>query len=140
MKPPYSVLFTFVLCCMMVLALLMVPQAARAQSPWTAYVGAETKNEANQRDGFFPNELWIWQGDTITWKWVPLHEVHTVTVLLPNQVRPAAGGCIVFPSPATYDGSTKCVGTPPQAPDDPGFTGPYSIKFTVAGNYKFVCL
>jgi plastocyanin len=112
----------------------MMPQAAKAATTWNLYVGAESNDEGRQADAMLPNEAWIWVGDSIKWQWQPQNEVHTVTLLTPNQVRPAPGSCITAPS-VTYDG-TACVGTPPQA----GPAKTFTVQFKAAGNYKFVCL
>ena len=69
-----------ILGCMLLLAFLMVPQAARAQRTWYANVGAETKDEAGQATAFLPNEIWINASDSIQWTWRPKNEPHTVTL------------------------------------------------------------
>ena len=90
MSQPYRRVFSrcfdatrvpFILGCMLLLAFLMNPQAARAQRTWYANVGAETKDEAEQANAFLPNEIWINAGDSIQWTWQPQHEIHTVTFL-----------------------------------------------------------
>src|SRR5665213_3450224 len=65
----------------LMLAFLMVPQAAKAQRTWNANVGAETNDEAGQADAFLPNEIWINAGDKIQWNWQPQNEPHTVCLL-----------------------------------------------------------
>ena len=72
----------------LILAGVLAPQVAKAQVTYHANAGAETKDEAVQADGFFPNELWIFEGDSIQWTFIPENEVHTVTLLTPGQVRP----------------------------------------------------
>ena len=71
---------------MLLLATVMTPLLANAQ--YEANAGAETKDQSVQANGFFPNEVWIWEGDNITWTFVPKNEIHTVTFLKANQVRP----------------------------------------------------
>jgi plastocyanin len=109
--------------------------SARAQTVWSATVGAETTSKGGQALAFLPNEIWIRAGDSITWTF-NTDEIHTVTFLTPDQVRPALGdGCPGFSSnPATYDGST-CVTTPPMTT---GST--FTVMFPKVGNYKLVCL
>lgn len=127
-------------------ALVSIPRAAQAQGTWNATVGAETPNQAIQADAFLPNELWIYQGDTIIWKFAPKTEVHTVTFLKPLQVRPPfqgppSAGCPgTQPSGSNYDGAggsgnLSCVNSGPLTG---GVT--YSVKFPVPGNFKLVCL
>ena len=146
----------FILGCMLLLAFLMNPQAARAQRTWYANVGAETKDEAEQADAFLPNEIWINAGDSIQWTWQPQHEIHTVAFLEQGQTRPTppppigppVGPPFVFPnecpSPnpyvggtATYTG-TACVSSAALN----GGTAPstFTVTFPNAGNYKLVCL
>jgi plastocyanin len=121
----------------LVLAVLNIPSAANAQT-WNATVGAETKNEAKQADAFLPNELWIYAGDSITWKFAPQNEIHTVTFLTPGQVRPpfpvGCPGTTTSGPNNTFDGST-CVNSGPMAGG-----ALYTVAFPTAGNYKLVCL
>jgi plastocyanin len=122
---------------MAALAILVVlPEAARAQ--WHASVGAQSPQKGRQVLAFLPNELWIHQGDSITWKF-EAGEIHTVTFLAAepvSQVRPPFPvGCPGFSAdPGTFDGST-CVSTPPLVE---GAT--FTVKFPAPGNFKLVCL
>ena len=119
---------------MVALAILVVlPEAARAQ--WHATVGAQSTTMGRQALAFLPNELWIHEGDSITWKF-EAGEIHTVTLLGIGQVRPPFSlGCPPSSSnPPTFDGST-CVSTPPLVE---GAT--FTVKFPVPGNFKLVCL
>ena len=121
---------------MIALAILIGPSAARAQ--WHATVGAQSPQKGRQVLAFLPNELWIHEGDSITWKF-EAGEIHTVTFLATNpvsQVRPPFPvGCPGFSSdPSTFDGST-CVSTPPLVE---GAT--FTVTFPSPGNYKLVCL
>lgn len=124
--------------------LLTFPSAASAQgTTWYVQVGAESKNEAKQVDAFLPNEIWIYVGDSITFKWAPKNEIHTVTFLAPGQDRPSfVAGCPgvndgITPNPSTYNPTSglTCVNSGPQVG---GYT--YTVKFTKTGNYKLVCL
>jgi plastocyanin len=68
--------------------LVLLPEAARAQ--WHATVGAQSADKGRQALAFLPNELWIHEGDSITWKF-EAGEIHTVTFLATDpvsQVRP----------------------------------------------------
>jgi plastocyanin len=128
----YSALVRWVI----VMAIAILPSAARAQ--WHATVGAQSKNMARQALAFLPNEIWIHEGDTITWKF-EAGEIHTMTLLASSptaQVRPAfSAGCPGFSSdPASFDGSA-CVSTPPLVN---GAT--FTVMFPAAGNFKLVCL
>lgn len=118
-----------------------------AQKTWQANAGAESNDQGVQGDGFFPNEMWITAGDSIQWTFVPKNEVHTVTFLAPNSVRPLAtppvgppaGTPVVGLPPAclttqTYNG-TNCVSSNPVSG---GVT--FTVTFPNAGNFKLVCL
>ncbi len=130
----------------LVLAGALMGQVAKAQVTYHANAGAETKDQAVQADGFFPNELWIFEGDSIQWTFIPENEVHTVTLLTPGQVRPmapppagppfVAQGVICGMGPI-YDGSA-CVSTQAGLRDGATFT--VTFPKGSAGNYKFVCL
>lgn len=139
---------------------IMVPQAAKAQ--WRANVGAETKDESVQADGFFPNELWIKTGDSIIWTFVPKNEVHTVTFLAPGEERPSATppvgppnsgpgaalpppagpalptSCGPYATAAVLTTLTTCVSSNPSSSSPAPTT--FEVTFPVAGNYKLVCL
>lgn len=49
------------------LAAVAIPQNVQAQQVWNAVVGAQSKDMARQAIAFLPNELWIHEGDSITW-------------------------------------------------------------------------
>jgi|SRR5665213_3373701 len=150
----------------LMLAFLMVPQAAKAQRTWNANVGAETNDEAGQADAFLPNEIWINAGDKIQWNWQPKNEPHTVTFLTTGQTRPtppppigppsgppvgppfffgsATPPFVECPAPnpfdggsASYDGSA-CVSS--AALDGGTAPSTFTVTFPKAGNYKLVCL
>jgi len=121
---------------MVLLPVFVLLQGAQAQ--WHATVGSQSPDQARQALAFLPNELWIHQGDSVTWNF-DAGEIHTVTFLstVPTpQIRPPFdAGCPGFSSdPATFDGST-CVTTPPLVV---GAT--FTVIFPAAGNFKLVCL
>src|SRR5713101_4775944 len=142
MKPFTTIQFSAVVRCMLVLAVLIVPQAVQAAA-WEATVGAQSSDMGRQALAFLANELWIHAGDSITWTF-PTPEIHTVTFLkqntTPQQVRPPrpgvpGGGCPgTTPDGSSFDGST-CVTSPELVS---GQT--YTVNFPTAGNFKFVCL
>lgn len=121
---------------MVLLPVFVLLQGAQAQ--WHATVGSQSVDQARQALAFLPNELWIHQGDSITWHF-DAGEIHTVTFLraVPaSQIRPPfEAGCPGFSSdPATFDGST-CVTSPPLVE---GAT--FTVIFPAMGNFKLVCL
>jgi plastocyanin len=116
-----------------ILAALIVAAPLALPAQWLANVGAETPDESSQANAFLPNEIWVHAGDNITWTFVPVNEIHTVTFLMPGQVRPSMGACEVA-SGSSFDG-TSCVSS---APSSNGTK--YTVTFPTAGNYKLVCL
>ena len=129
---------------------VLAPQVAKATT-YTAKVGAETTDESVQADAFFPNELWVLEGDSIAWTFVPKHEIHTVTFLAQppgasEQIRPlppppagppfaVQGVVCTLAAASSYNGSV-CAST------QTGLTAPstFTVTFPTAGNYKLVCL
>ena len=124
-----------VACLILALSAVFPLCAAHAQKQWHATVGAQGDGKGHQALAFLPNEIWIHAGDSITWTF-DVDEIHTVTFLRADQVRPPFFvGCPGFSSdPATFDGST-CVTTPPLVK---GST--FTVNFPAAGNFKLVCL
>lgn len=117
----------------MVFALLSFGSALGAQ--WQAKVGAQSPDLGRQALAFLPNEIWINEGDSITWTF-EVDEIHTVTFLTAGQTRPPFPvGCPGFSANgATFDGS-NCVTTPPFASGQM-----FTVMFPKAGNYKLTCL
>ncbi len=114
---------------------------------WQAWVGMQSRDLGSQALAFLPNEYWIHANDSIRWT-IASTEIHTVTFLMPGQVRPPFFGQFGVPigCPGTtsdgssYDGSA-CVNSGVMGTFD-NIVGPqsYSVKFPKAGNYKFSCL
>ena len=117
----------------LLLVALVLPQTMPAQ--WKATVGAQSKDLGRQALAFLPNEIWIHEGESITWTF-ETDEIHTVSFLQAGQVRlPFQVGCPgVMVSNASFDGSS-CVTTPPLVK---GQT--FTVQFPLRGNYKLVCL
>ncbi len=138
----YSTRFSTVSQCVMVLAVLVVPQLIQAKT-WQVTAGAQSHDQGRQALVFLPNEVWIHAGDKITWTF-PTDEIHTVSFLKqdssPQQIRPprpgVGGGCPgTTPDGSSFTGST-CVTSSDELVN--GQT--YTIKFPTAGNFKLVCL
>lgn len=136
---------------------LALPSPAGAQQTWDVQVGGENHSEAKQADAFFPNELWIFAGDSIRFTFAPKHEIHTVTFLKPGQARPLFAGPPVPPPPvgcdainaesetqpsgSQYGGATATAPALPCVNSGPRTNGAsYTVTFPTAGNYKLVCL
>jgi plastocyanin len=138
------ILFPGSLCLLLLAAILSVPSPMKAQTTYYANAGGETPDQGIQADAFLPNELWLFEGDSIQWTFVPKNEPHTVTLLTPGQIRPSAPppagppfavqGVACGPAPA-YDGSA-CVSTATGLAGGATFT----VTFPTAGDYKLVCL
>jgi plastocyanin len=121
--------------CCLISGLLILSQAAQAES-WQATVGAQSPDEGMQALAFLPNEMWIHAGDSITWTF-PTPEPHSVTFLMPGQIRPTFQvGCPgTAPDGSSFDGSA-CV-------DSGRITtvgASYALTFPSPGNYRLVCL
>jgi plastocyanin len=117
----------------LLLLALALPQMTPAQ--WKATVGAQSKDLGRQALAFLPNEIWIHEGESITWTF-ETDEIHTVSFLQAGQVRPPfQAGCPgVVVNNASFDGSS-CVTTPPLVKGET-----FTVEFPLRGNYKLVCL
>lgn len=85
------ILFPGSLCCMLILAVLIVPNAKAASQTWDVALGAQNKDASKQAMAFLPNELWIYRGDSITWT-SKSGENHTVTFLKQTATGASATG------------------------------------------------
>jgi plastocyanin len=117
---------------------LCLPFSALADT-WQLQVGAQNGDKAHQALAFLPNEIWIHPGDSVTWTF-PASEIHTVTFLMPGQIRPNRfAGCPGVPGGVTPDFSvfdnTTCVNSGLLS------NGPtYTVVFPLTGSFKLVCL
>jgi len=160
-------------CCLRVpgaigLLLLMMPINSPGDSQsWRATLGSQNIDASKQAMAFLPNEMWISQGDSITWK-TNAGEGHTITFLQQTSggasasgtSRPAngttgatgcagggQGGTAVTANGANFDGTvclnsgTLCDSNLQQSPEPDKCGGTtYSVTFPTAGNFKLVCL
>jgi plastocyanin len=117
---------------MLLFTVLIVPQAGRALE-WHATVGAQSADKGRQALAFLPNEIWIHEGDRITWRF-DADDIHTVTFLPATEPRPPFGVPPFSSSPATFDGSTPVNPLPLIQP------ATFTVIFPKAGNFKLVCL
>jgi plastocyanin len=150
---------------LLLLAPIVSPAAGQS---WQATVGGQNSDASKQAMAFLPNEMWIFQGDRITWN-TNAGEGHTVTFLQQTSggasttgtTRPANGttgatGCAgggqgatpMTASGANFDGST-CLNSGPVCdpnlqqspePDKCSSGTTYSVTFPTAGNFEFICL
>jgi plastocyanin len=107
------------------------PVSVQAATNFQATVGAQSSDESIQVNQFFPHELAINVGDSVTWTF-PTAEIHTVTFLSgaprPDFSAPPSGG-------PTYDG-TGIANSGVRTNANP----PFTLTFTQAGSFTFVCL
>jgi plastocyanin len=129
--------------CAFLIALVLPPWAMA--DTWQLQVGAQTGDKSHQALAFLPNEIWIHSGDSITWTFVA-NEIHTVTFLMPGQVRPNRfAGCPGVPNGVTPDFSvfdgTTCVNSGIVSNSGALQSAPtYTVVFPATGNFKLVCL
>jgi len=121
---------------MVALAVSIAPQAvSNATAQVQAVAGAQNADMGKQALAFLPNELWVHASDSVTWTF-PTDEIHTVTFLRPNQVRPPFQvGCPGTTPDGSSETNASCVNSGIQAG---GAT--YTVNFPTAGNFKLVCL
>jgi plastocyanin len=121
--------------CYVIVPVCLVSSGAVQAATWHATAGAESSDKGKQALAFLPNESWIHAGDSIVWTF-PTAEIHTVSFLKPNQIRPPFPvGCPgTTPSGSSYTGAA-CVNSGTLLN---GQT--YTVTFPAAGNFKFVCL
>ncbi|WP_433965679.1 cupredoxin domain-containing protein [Tunturiibacter gelidiferens] len=112
-----------------------IPGSVYAQQNWKAELGAQSKDMGKQAIAFLPNELWIHEGDSITWT-SGSGDIHTVSFFIAGQpYNDFTVGCPGFsPSGTSFDG-TKCVSAPPLVE---GQT--FTVSFPKPGNYSLICL
>ena len=150
MKNPRFFVPVGVLGSLLVTTFLIAAPALYAKT-WYANVGAETHDQSVQADAFLPNEMWILAGDSIQWTFAPKNEIHTVTFLASNQVRPLPpfpigpppppigppvafpANCGPFTTPQIYLGN--CISS---NAENGGAT--FTVTFNNPGNYRLVCL
>jgi plastocyanin len=112
--------------------------SATTATTYTAIVGGQGPGEAAYINAFMPASLVITEGDSIQWKGVA--GAHTVA-FLNNQPPPKEITLATVEDPIggrnpTYDG-TKQLYSGFIVPDPSTF---YTVKFSKAGNYPFICL
>ena len=77
----------------------VAPRAAAASS-WTVIVGGQTPDVSVYANGFFPRELTIHTGDTVTWQFAGFHNVSFMSgAAAPRRTgrrQIAIGSCFIF--------------------------------------------
>lgn len=120
-----------------------------AGTTWTVRAGASGPNNATQALRFLPKEVTVDEGDTV--RWALAGSDHTIYFpagqKLPDLIVPGKtkgellwNPIIFFPSPQkTYDGAGPISGGA-MLQEDPHNPKSYSLTFTKAGTYKYVCM
>ena len=115
---------------------------ATAAANWMVIVGGQTPDVSVYANGFFPRELTIHTGDTVTWQFAGFHNV----TFLSGAAAPlfaVKNGNNYYANPqaflpagdSTYDGTGfHGSGVPPSAKP---FS--YALTFTKAGRYEYAC-
>jgi plastocyanin len=119
-----------------------LPLRATAATTWTVIVGGHPADNSIYANGFYPRELTIQVGDTVTWQFEGFHNV----AFLSGGTRPQfavkdgdkmyGNPKVFFPAGGdTYDGiGFRNSGTPQ---GDKPFS--YSLTFTKPGRYEYAC-
>jgi plastocyanin len=107
---------------------------------------------------FFPRDVWIHSGDSVTWVWKNPETPHTVTFLAGQQApdivlpQPQPNGppqlqlnpAVLAPSgdPTSYSGGPLNSGFLNPLMPPPGTSGPptFTVTFDAPGTYTYVCL
>ena len=125
------------------------PTPVHAAESWAVQVGGDSPDGLIEPIGFFPKNLSIHVGDTVTWT---LAGFHTVTYdpgnALPPDTTPGpepgavSFGGAFFPipqdgPPATFDGTQPVSSGTPQG--DPSAAPPYTLTFSQTGRFTFFC-
>lgn len=116
--------------------------AASSATNWTVIVGGQTADISVYANGFFPRELTIHTGDTVTFTFAGFHNVSFLSGASqpPFAIKDGNGydgnPAVFFPAGASaYDGTGfHNSGVPPS---DKSFS--YSLTFTKAGRYEYAC-
>jgi plastocyanin len=152
-KITYLGLFVILMIGMLGYALPVSAATLSSTQNYTVWVGAEDVGKGVSIATFFPQEVSIHVGDSITWM-ADTHEIHTVTFLAgepmpellipapandlntPLQINPSVG--FETPNAGTYDGSTYMnsgiIST------DPNMVHAFSLTFTQQGSFPYVCV
>ena len=109
---------------------------------WTVIVGGQTPDVSVYANGFYPREITVHTGDTVTWQFAGYHNVTFLSGATPPPLAVKEGDnyygnpLSFFPAgTSTYDGSGfHGSGVPPS---DKPFS--YSLTFTKAGRYEYSC-
>ena len=119
-----------------------LPLRAAAATNWTVIVGGHPADNSVYANGFYPRELTVNVGDTVTWQFDGFHNVAFLsggtrpTFAIKDGGKMYANPKVFFPAGgSTYGGvGFRNSGTPQ---DDKPFS--YSLTFTKPGRYEYAC-
>jgi plastocyanin len=119
-----------------------LPLRADAAMNWTVIVGGHPADNSVYANGFYPRELTVNVGDTVTWQFDGFHNVTFLSGATPPRFATKDGAKmyanpkVFFPAGGnTYGGvGFRNSGTPQ---DDKPFS--YSLTFTKPGRYEYAC-
>jgi plastocyanin len=119
-----------------------LPLRAAAATNWTVIVGGHPLDNSVYANGFYPRELTIQVGDTVTWQFDGFHNVTFLSGAAAPQFaikdgdKTYANPKVLFPAGGnTYDGVGFLNSGTPQG--DSPFS--YSLTFTKPGRYEYAC-
>src|SRR5579872_5736860 len=115
-----------------------VASADSTATHWRVTVGAQSPDMGIQISTYFPNDITIDAGDSVTWT-SQTAEPHTITFLAVGQTAPQDP----FSPPAggnMYSGSGYFNSGPMMGEPAPGFVQSYTLTFNQPGTYTYVCL
>jgi plastocyanin len=127
---------------LVMLAVNALPLRAAAATNWTVIVGGHPADNSVYANGFYPRELTVQVGDTVTWQFAGFHNVAFLSGATPPQFAVQNGHKmygnpkVFFPAGGkTYGGvGFRNSGTPQ---GDRPFS--YSLTFTKPGRYEYAC-
>lgn len=119
-----------------------VPLRAVAATSWTVIVGGETPDVSVYANGFFPRQLTILTGDTVTWQFAGFHNVSFLSGA-PAPSFAIEDGSNYYANPQAFlpTGGSRYDGTGFHGSGVPPSEKPfsYSLTFTKAGRYEYAC-
>jgi len=125
-----------------ILSAAIAPTHAAAATRWTVIVGGHTKDNSVYANGFYPRELTIRVGDTVTWKFDGYHNVTFLgggpkpSFAIKNGSMFYGNPQVFFPAGGSqYDGTGLHNSGTPQG--DKPFS--YSLTFTKPARYEYAC-
>ncbi len=124
------------------LSAAIAPSNAIAGTTWTVIVGGHTKDNSVYANGFYPRELTIRVGDTVTWKFDGYHNV-TFLGGGPKPVFAIKNGNALYGNPQVFfpAGGSRYRGKGLHNSGVPQSDKPfsYSLTFTKSGRYEYAC-